>query len=105
MGDTIQHLPTDSIPLTADEKELTGWLFEEDKQEHTRTTMTTLWNEIQKFLFLGLLFIFFLLPVVDTLLGKIIPILQSSYILRILVKTPLFLLLYWIFLNRFFLMQ
>lgn len=101
MGDKITELPTDKIPPTTDEKEMCGWLFG-NSTENVKKSITSLWNEFQNYLYLGLLFLILSLSPVDSLLKGIIPLASTSVLVLLIIKTILFLLLYWLFLNSRF---
>jgi hypothetical protein len=100
MGDKMADLPVDTIPPTTEEKEMCGWLFG-NPTENLKKSVSSLWNEFQNYLYLGLLFAVLSLSPVDSLLRSILP-LASSFILLLVIKTFIFLLLYWLFLNSRF---
>lgn len=100
MGDKITDLPVDTIPPTMEEKEMCGWLFG-NSTDNLKKSVSSLWNEFQNYLYLGLLFAVLSLSPVDSLLKSILP-LASSFIVLLVMKTLIFLLLYWLFLNSRF---
>lgn len=100
MGDKITDLPVDKIPPTMEEKEMCGWLFG-NSTDNLKKSVSSLWNEFQNYLYLGLLFAVLSLSPVDSLLKSILP-LASSFIVLLVIKTLIFLLLYWLFLNSRF---
>lgn len=100
MGDRVIDLPTDEFPATVDEKEMSSWLFG-NPTEQLKKDVSNVWTEVQNLSYIGLLFALFWLPPVDTLL-KQIPMVNSPITL-VIVRTAVFLLLYWIFMNSNFL--
>ena len=103
MGDVLKELPTDEFPSTSDEKEMTNWLF--SPTEELKKNVTTIWADINNLLYLGLLFAVFWLPPVDATLKQFIPMANSSPVLLTIIRTVIFLVLYWIFLNGKFMMR
>lgn len=102
MGDKIENLPLDSFPPSKEEKEMSRWLFGDTVKELKKTT-ASVGNEFLKFLYLGGLFLVCSLPVVDSLIRQFIPFCRTSWVPVVLVKTVLFILLFWIFCNATFL--
>ena len=97
MGDTIIQLPTDNIPPSSEEKEMSDWLF--NPTEKLKTEIVSLWGEFHNALFVGLLFAVFSLPPVDKFICSVVPLAANSFITLVLIRTAIFIIIYWLFVN------
>lgn len=115
MGDLIQKLPTDSVPLQPEEKHNFNMLFPQEEQQQNlnvvlplqkhgvATTTTSTHKKLKKevtSLFLFIL-VFFLLnvPYVKQLLVEYIPLCNKSWIITNLLQAILFAFILWIIIN------
>lgn len=91
-SDLIKDLPTDKVEPSTDELQMMDILF---KNANT-PGMNNLFKEIKDSLIVGILFILFSIPQIDTLLNKYIPITQTSPYILILIKAIFIIGLYWL---------
>ena len=91
-SDLIKALPTDKVEPSTDELQMMDILF---KNANT-PGMNNLFKEIKDSLIVGILFILFSIPQIDTLLNKYIPITQTSPYILILIKAIFIIGLYWL---------
>lgn len=96
-ADVIAQLPSDQSQPTYTELRAVDALF----KDHG-TTMGSIALESRETLFIGLLFIIFNLPVVDSLVIRFIPTAETSPYMLIGIKTLILMLTYWV-LKHFYL--
>lgn len=97
MGDTIQHLKTDSIPIDSKERDILQRYFPEQYSKITRNEQMIL--QFQNIFYLGLLFFLLNYSVTEKTIQSILPITNKNPLLFLLLKTFLFILLLWLLLN------
>ena len=97
MGDLLIQLPTDNIPASSEEKEMSDWLF--NPTEKLKTGIVSLWGEFQNALLVGVLFAVFSLPPVDQFICNVVPLASKSLLTLILIRTAAFIILYWLLIN------
>lgn len=90
--DLIKDLPTDKVQPSNDEIQMMDILF----KNTPNNTINNLLKELKDVLTLGILFILFSIPQIDSLLNKFIPITVTSPYILILIKTGIIMVLYWI---------
>ncbi len=95
MADLISSLPVDETPLNHDEIHILQTLFKEEN----RGNISKIFIELKDAVIGGILFALLSSPQVDTLLLRIAPTTKNSPIIRIGLKTIIFIALYWIILN------
>jgi hypothetical protein len=91
-SDLIKDLPSDKVPPSPDEIQIMDILF----KNSDRASIGNLFKEIKDVLTVGILFILFSIPQLDTLINKFIPITQTSVYFLIIIKTTVIMMLYWI---------
>ena len=100
MSDDIRKLPTDKTELTNSEILIIDYLFPpivESKKSNLKETVKTI-------ALLAFLFIICNLPFIDTIINKIYPVSNNSFIITLVIKTILFVFLYF-FITHFNLIQ
>jgi len=95
MADLISSLPVDETPLNHDEIHILQTLFKEEN----RGNISKIFIELKDAVIGGILFALLSSPQVDALLLRIAPTTKNSPIIRIGLKTMIFIALYWIILN------
>ena len=100
--DLIKNLPTDKVQPSSDEIQMMDILFKNTAS--TSNGINNLLKELKDVLTLGILFILFSIPQIDTLLNKFIPVTMTSPYILILIKTGIIMVLYWI-IKHFYLMK
>lgn len=98
MADAIHQLPTDTIPPTAEEKEMISWLFL-DKKDQVRSSVSKVATEFKTVLGLGILFFLLSLPQIDGVLSSFFPFTAHSKLFQTLVKTFVFVIFSWVVMN------
>jgi len=91
-SDLIKDLPSDKVPPSPDEIQIMDILF----KNSDRASIGNLFKEIKDVLTVGILFILFSIPQLDTMINKFIPITQTSVYFLIIIKTIVIMILYWI---------
>ena len=89
--DTISNLPTDQSIPSEQELLLLNSLFEEKK-----TPIRRIVNEAYEPFFVGILFVIFSSPQIDTLINLYIPVTQNSIYFLLLTKMFIVMILFWI---------
>lgn len=94
-GDIITSLPlaTNTQP-TLNELKILDTLF----KEHSRD-LSLIFNEFKDLFIIGLIFVILNTPQTDNLIKKIFPISNNSIYIFLLIKTLIFLILYWTYKN------
>ena len=95
-ADVIENLPVDQSIPSHNELRIVDTLFKQKM-----TFMQRLFASTKDILLLGILFIIFSLPQVDSLLRKFIPIAERSSIVLVLIKTCLFMIIYYVIKNMY----
>lgn len=91
-ADLIKDLPTDKVQPSTDELQMMDILFKNTNSPG----MNNLFKEIKDSLIIGILFILFSIPQIDTLFNKFIPITQTSSYILIFIKAIFIMALYWL---------
>ena len=93
-GDPIDNLPKDTNnPLSQQELKIIDTLF----QPENKPKFNGLFRELKSMIVIIILYIIFSLPLVDAILKKILPITGTSVYVRILIKSLLFAIIWWLF--------
>jgi len=95
MADLISSLPVDETPLNHNEIHILQTLFKEDN----RNDISRIFIELKDSVIGGILFALLSIPQIDELLSRIAPTTKHSPIIRIGLKTIIFIALYWIIIN------
>ena len=90
-GDPIAKLPVDQSQPTSNELQIVNSLF----TKH-RSTMDTVMEEAKDSLIIGLLFVIFSLPLVDSLIKRILPMTEKSPYILVAIKAVAVMALYWL---------
>jgi hypothetical protein len=93
-GDYIDKLPLDNIMPSHEEIKLVDTLFKEQQ-----TTFNKIFINLKDVLILGLLFVAFSVPQLDSVVMKILPCTEKSPYLLIGAKALLFMLVYFVIKN------
>ena len=94
LADNLQYLPTNKLSPSPTDLHLTDQIFGPE------TTLTTKFiSEGKESIIIGLLFIIFSLPQIDELIKKILPIARNSVYFLILIKSLLFIIIFWLIKN------
>lgn len=101
-ADLIKNLPTDKVQPSPDEIQMMDILFKNTSS--SSYGINNLLTELKDVLTLGILFILFSIPQLDTLFNKFIPITSTSPYILILSKTGFIMMFYWI-IKHFYLMK
>ncbi len=91
--DYIAHLPTDEKQPTIEELYLVNTLFTNNSD------ISKLFSGLKDTILVGFLFIFFNMPFVNNLVKKIFKSTKNSHIIFIIIKSFMFMLLYFIIIN------
>ena len=91
-GDLISQLPVDQSQPTNNELQIVNSLF---TTTH-RNTMDTILKEAKDSIFIGMLFVIFSLPLVDSLLKRVLPITDKSPYILVAIKACCVMALYWL---------
>ena len=90
--DLIKDLPVDKVQPSPEELQMMDMLF----KNSSSPGMNNLFKEIKEALFVGILFILFSIPQIDSLINNFIPVTQNSIYILILIKALFVMGLYWI---------
>jgi hypothetical protein len=95
-GDIITSLPYNStnIQPTLNELKILDTLFKEHRRD-----LSLIFNEFKHLFIIALIFVILNTPYTDYLIKKLFPITNNSIYLYLLIKTLLFLILYWTYKN------
>ena len=94
--DILQNLPTDKTEIDENEMEVVNLLFE---NEEDKNSLGRIMNEAYEPLILGSLFMIFNLSYMNNILVTVIPCINGSEIFTLVLKTVLFMLLFWFLKN------
>jgi hypothetical protein len=95
-ADFIEQLQTDqSIPTTS-EVQLVDTIFKKDKNSWAK-----IFDELKGSIIIGIIFIVFSLPQVDSIIKKFVPATENSIYMLILIKTLLFIIAYYLIKNLY----
>ena len=90
--DLIKDLPVDKVQPSPEELQMMDMLF----KNASSPGMNNLFKEIKEALIVGILFILFSIPQIDSLINNFIPVTQNSIYILILIKALFVMGLYWI---------
>jgi len=94
LGDLITQLPIDETIPTHDEIRIVDALFKQKKGIFDR-----IFESMKDILIMGILFVFFSLSFTDDLIKKYIPSSQTSQYILLLIKTCLFMFVFFLIKN------
>lgn len=89
MGDFIKTLPTDTTVSTANELNIINTLFEQQKKQ-----VTKIFSGVKDIVIAGVLFFVLSLPFVNNLLGNCLNFIHTSPLLATIVKSIVFMVLF-----------
>ena len=90
--DLIKNLPVDKVQPSHEESQMMDILF----KNTSSGGMNNIFKELKQSLIVGILFILFSIPQIDSLINKILPITASSVYILIIIKAIFIMVLYWI---------
>ena len=93
----ISDLPVDKNEPTPSEIQIIDTIFKKHKK-----TMNSIFLEAKESLIVGILFVIFSIPVVDSVIKRFIPSANNSSYILLLIKILLVMLLFWV-LKHFYL--
>ena len=96
-SDLISDLPVDKNEPTPSEIQIIDTIFKKHKK-----TMNSIFLEAKESLIVGILFVIFSIPVVDSVIKRFIPSANNSSYILLLIKILLVMLLFWV-LKHFYL--
>jgi hypothetical protein len=96
-ADVIDQLQEDKNAPSHDEINMVNTLFKKE-----RSTIQKIFNEVKTVIFVALLYIALSIPYVDTLIQKVIPITQTSWMILILIKAVVFMFIFYFLNNMYF---
>ena len=88
--DLISDLPTNKNKLTENEQRIMNTLFKE------KNTINIIFKEMQDSFIVGILFVMFSIPYIDTLIFKLIPAAEKSIYILLCIKVISIMVLFWI---------
>jgi hypothetical protein len=112
MGDTIQQLPTDNLPPTSEEKDMIQWMFPNQEKKEEPSSSSEIPNqpvitskfrfEMKSFFIIILIYILVSNSFTDSMIHKILPITTKSSIFLLALKSIIFAIILFIFLNLYY---
>ena len=96
MGDTIQSLKTDTIPIDFKEQDILQRYFPEQYSRITRNDQMV--HQLQNIFYFGVLFFLMNYSITEKAIQSIFPYTKKNTLVLLLVKTILFILILWILL-------
>ena len=90
-GDPISQLPVDQSQPTNNELQIVNSLF----TKH-RNTIDIVMEEAKDSIIIGMLFVIFSLPLVDSLVKRVLPITEKSPYILVAIKAVAVMALYWL---------
>jgi hypothetical protein len=88
--DVLSTLPTDKIPPTQSELQMLNTLFNHKKE------INNILTEAKEAIIVGIIFLLFSVPQIDSLIQKFIPITEKSTYILLLIKILLVIVLFWV---------
>jgi hypothetical protein len=88
--DVLSTLPTDKIPPTQSELQMLNTLFNHKKE------INNILTEAKEAIIVGIIFLLFSVPQVDSLIQKFIPITEKSTYILLLIKILFVIVLFWV---------
>lgn len=88
--DLISDLPTNKNKLSENEQRIMNTLFKE------KNTINIIFREMQDSFIVGILFVVFSTPYIDTLIFKVVPAAEKSIYILLCIKVLLIMILFWI---------
>jgi hypothetical protein len=98
-GDSIDSLPVDESVPSHEDIQTVNALFQKEK-----SMVMKIFDEVKSVLLVAILFVVFSLPIIDSTLGKFIPIVQTSWIALIAIKAVAVMVVFY-FVNNFYLLR
>lgn len=95
-ADAIIQLPTDQNPPSHNEVQIVDTLFQEKQ-----TAVEKFLTGSKDVLLIGIIFLIFSMPQVDDMIKKFIPISATSLYILLLIKTLMFMLIYFVLKNMY----
>lgn len=89
--DIIDQLPVDQSLPTHDEINLINNIFKKEK-----TNIQKICAEFKDIIYIGIIYILFSIPYIDTLIHSLIPLSFTYPYILLLIKAILFMILYWV---------
>lgn len=97
MGDFIEQLPVDDSVPSHGEIQVADMLFKQNKG-----TISKIVSNLKEVFVAGAIFVILSLPFIDSLCTRFIPSTEKSYMILLIIKTLLFMILFFI-INNFYL--
>jgi hypothetical protein len=88
--DVLSTLPTDKIPPTPSELQILNTLFNHKKE------INNILSEAKEAIIVGIIFLLFSVPQLDSLIQKFIPITEKSTYILLLIKILFVIVLFWV---------
>ena len=96
--DVLSTLPTDKIPPTQSELQILNTLFNHKKE------INNILSEAKEAIIVGIIFLLFSVPQLDSLIQKFIPITEKSTYILLLIKILFVIVLFWV-IKHFYLIK
>ena len=96
--DVLSTLPTDKIPPTSSELQILNTLFNHKKE------INNILSEAKEAIIVGIIFLLFSVPQLDSLIQKFIPITEKSTYILLLIKILFVIVLFWV-IKHFYLIK
>ena len=96
--DVLSTLPTDKIPPTSSELQILNTLFNHKKE------INNILIEAKEAIIVGIIFLLFSVPQLDSLIQKFIPITEKSTYILLLIKILFVIVLFWV-IKHFYLIK
>lgn len=96
--DVLSTLPTDKIPPTSSELQIINTLFNHKKE------INNILIEAKEAIIVGIIFLLFSVPQLDSLIQKFIPITEKSTYILLLIKILFVIVLFWV-IKHFYLIK
>lgn len=96
-SDLISDLPVDKNEPTKTEIQIVDTIFKKHKK-----TMNSIFSEAKESIIVGILFVIFSIPAVDSLIKRFIPAANNSTYILLLIKILFIMILFWV-LKHFYL--
>ena len=96
--DVLSTLPTDKIPPTQSELQILNTLFNHKKE------INNILTEAKEAIIVGIIFLLFSIPQLDSFIQKFIPITEKSTYILLLIKILFVIVLFWV-IKHFYLIK
>ena len=94
MGDNLNNLPVDDMPLSKPHQQIVDNLFKKDGYDFSNICMG-----LKTTVLTGGLFLVFSMPYIDSFVRKVMPFTTKSNLYLVFMKTVIFMILYFIITN------